>query len=201
MRSVTAFTLQASAEDLAQAKRCLDLLKCHISLLNVPQWKPEDSVHENDIVVVFSETLRRRIQSHIETKKLNVTLVVLPEIKHLYNKAGNESFRTQAFDTLTRLKESISQDIFHPTFIVVTEQDLPEINLAQIAMLKKLTSDKGHDSCFQTCKNGKLIEISNSSDQIESAADIRLTFEEVFMVRQVMDVLKVDEVKLVFNPS
>lgn len=197
MSSIIAFTSRATQQQLDNASKWLDLLECKYHLYNIPHHRPENLVKENTIVVTFGKVSSKSVQQVVDEKQLrNVKHLSLPPLKDLTRSEQNRATRQESLDQIRKLKDYVKSDLFRPANVVVTEQDLPELDAKQLLLLKKITDDQEKTSCFQTTRGGKLIEISNEHLE-ESKADIHLTFSEIFTIRSLMDVLGVTEVELV----
>jgi hypothetical protein len=201
MSKVTAFTYRAKAEDLERAEQCLAVLEAESAIFNIPTHRVEDHISQNSVILTFGRLARIEVQQYIDDKKLpGVRLVDLPHTKQLSPESVNRESRLSTYKKLRELRDLLKAQLYYPTSVVVKSADLPELDTKQLLLLSKMTEDAGETSCFQATKGGKLIEISNAPIE-DSKADIHLTFQEVYTIRAVMDILKVTEVQLVTYPQ
>jgi hypothetical protein len=193
------FTFKATQPDMEVVYACINFLETPASFFNIPTHRIEDHITNNSIVIIFGNTLQKNIESFIEEKRLeNIKVFLLPKPSQLTREEKNSFARIEAFQKLQQIKELVKTDLFHPDSIKITEADLPDLDARHLLYLEKLTEEAGRITCFQTSRQGKLIEISKEP-QNESQADIHLTFQEIYTIRLIMDVLNVKEVHLVPN--
>lgn len=165
--------------------------------LNIPQHRPDDHVKEHAIIVSFGKLAATLVDQSIQEKRLaHVHHTRLAHPEFLFPLHKNQAQRLFASAELEKVKEIVTEQRFYPDAVIVSEKDLPELSAIQLLLLKKMTDEEGKKSCFQTTKGGKIIEISNEPLE-NSNADVHLTFNEVFTVRSIMDVLGVSQVDLV----
>jgi len=199
MRRLIAFTYKADQCGSIVADACIfTVLERKAEIFNVPQVRPEQNIQEGDVVITFGRTVSMMVDQYQATKKINIHHVVLKDVEALHSKPGNEPHRKEALAELTKLKQFLAEDRYQPTHVTLTSEDLPDLDSKHLLMLQKLTETNQTERCFQTTKNGKLIEIRDKPSG-SSKADICITFEEIYTVRQIMDVLGTSEVTLVNN--
>lgn len=197
MQKIVAFIHKSTQRDRTLAETVLSLLEAPSDLLNIPQYRVEDHVKENVVIITFGKICEVSVKQHIEERKLkNVKLVPLPAVQRLQAIKGNETTREQTLQDIKDLKEFLEEDKFQPEEIIWDDGSLPNLDCKHLIMLEKMTEAAGKTSCFQTTKDGRLIEISQQKLQ-KSQADIHLTFHEVYTMRTIMDTLGVDEVTVV----
>jgi len=195
MKKVIAFTNAAKQEETKRVNKWLEILEQEYSILNIPQFRVEDHVKPGVTVITFGAFLERAVTQYIESKEVSgVRVIKLPNLQRLEMKDGNVQSREKAMAQLFDLKELLKEEIFQPLEIIITDKDLPDLDRRHLAMLQKLTEETGKTSCFQVSKNGKVIEIGEKNND---KADIHVSFEEIYTIRQTMDVLGVNEVRLV----
>lgn len=198
-RRIVVFTYKATKEIEERISKWLDLLEYPYKLYNIPQTRPEKIIEKGDVIIAFGAVPSSLVDQHLKERgKYGEIVVELPKPDSLKKKKENAEDRQRCLESLEQLKKTLKEDRFQPTEITIKEEDLPALEKQHISMLKELTEGQGKESCFQTTKDGQLIEISNSLTK-GSEADIHLTFAELYTVRQVMDILKVDEVQIVRN--
>lgn len=202
MYKAVAFTHKASQEQLEIVCTCLKFLEAQEGkLFNIPTHRVEDHVKSHCIVITFGDQASKEVELIVSSKKnKNCKHFSLPHPDQLIKSEENTEYRKKAFDVLTEVKELLHTDIFIPENIKVEEADIPELNARQILLLSRMTEDIDRDNCFQVNKGGKLIEISKTPVE-ESKADIQITFEELYTIRSIMDVLQVTEVEIVPNST
>lgn len=202
MRRVLAFMHNANQKQTELAKRvCKILGEIEVEIYNIPQHRVEDHIKNNSIVLAFGIFASTAAEQYITEKQLtNVRLLKLPHLKYLKSKTENIDYRASTFKKLQELKSTLEQDTFMPMpeEIVIKEEDLPALSARQIVLLEKMTEERNQETCLQTSKDGKLIEISCYPRE-GSKADIQITFQELYTIRAAMDILKVSEVTLVRN--
>lgn len=199
MYNVVAFTQKAGKIDLDKMSEWLSVLRYTYHIYNIPNHRVEDHIKNNTMVITFGKYAEKAIQQYLEEKNfINVKHINLPHVKFLSAKKENTEKRIQTYTTLQELSKLLSSDRFQPTGIIVTESDLPELDRRHLLLLQKITEETGRNSCIQTTKDGKLIEISENKVE-DSKADIHLTFAEIYTIRQTMDILGVKEVRLINN--
>lgn len=198
MYKVIAFIHNASRDELQKASEWLSVLETKDGkLYNIPNHRIEDTITDHTIIITFGRiTELAAAQCIEETKPTNVKLVALPKITELTKERENKERRQDAYSKLLEIKQLLEEDIFFPASIKINDSDLPHLEAQQVLMLEKITEDEQRDSCFQTNKRGKLIEISKEKKE-NSKADIHITFSELYTIRSIMDVLGVIEVDIV----
>ena len=159
----------------------------------IPQYSPSHILDDGDAVITFGATAAMAVQDY----KKAIQLLTLPAPKNLLDKPANGQSREQAWEMIQKFAESINQKAISPTKIEITEADMPDLDAKHLLVLERLIERSGSQVCFQASKNGKTIAIcyTNNIDQVE--ADVKITFEELYTVRNVMDILGVDKVELV----
>jgi hypothetical protein len=189
------FTYRVSDPDEKEVIR--KILECMLpdqeeSFFPIPQYSPEKVLEDGDIAITFGTTSSLAVRDCDKA----IQHVTLPSPKDLLNRAGNEKTRDVACQALQDLAKKLSHESFSPAKVVVTDADLPDLDKRHLLMLQRLTEKSNSKFCIQTSKNGKTIAIGyNIPTKLE--ADIKITFEELYTVRNVMDILEVDSVELV----
>jgi hypothetical protein len=195
---IKAFTYQL--KDIIEKETVTRLLALvfeqDIEIFNIPQFSPDKNMVAGDAVISFGKTAQLAVDNAIESKQLAVTHMTVPNPKRLVNKEGNEETRDVAWNTLQILKGKINQSIYEPGAIVITEKDMPELDKLHMLALQKLISKSNSKFCIKAAKNGKTIAIGDSIPT-DLKADIKISFEELYTVRNVMDILGIDSVSLV----
>lgn len=159
---------------------------------NMPQFSPDHVLEDGDIAITFG----RSAELVVSASEKAIQHVALPAPKNLVNREGNAEARDVAWNQLKDLAKKISHESFSPANVTLTEEDLPDLDRRHILMLQKLTEKANSRFCLQTAKNGKTIAVGyNIPTDVE--ADIKITFEELYTVRNVMDILEVNKVDLV----
>jgi hypothetical protein len=202
---IFAFAYQIKKEQEVIANACLSLLGIKdLYVMNIPNYKVEDFIEDNVIVITFGRNAGNFTASYLteNSRITNVKHIILPAFSQLEKKEENKTCRENTFQKLKELKEFIEQDRFQPVVKVIAEGDLPNLDRKHLLLLKEITEEAGETSCFQVNKNGKLIEISLKPIE-NSKADIHLTFSEIYTIRALMDTLQVKAVNFVVstNPS
>jgi len=192
-----AFTHSATAEHKELLDRLSKLVEgSKITHYNIPQHRVEDHIVSGSVALTFGTFATAAATQYVEDKQVsNVMVIELPHFKYLTPLQGNKDKRQFAYDALVELNNFLKQEAFLPAEIHVTKEDLPDLDRYHLAMLSKMTEQNNKDTCFQISKNGKLIEIGFKPKP--SKADVFLTFEEVYTIRSLMDVMGVKEVDLV----
>lgn len=195
---IMAFTVRASEEDLQIAHACLSLLENPYSIYNIPQNKPDNHLISSSIVITFGSQAANNIQTCIKEKNLeNIKTVNLPAIKFLTQRQENIQSRQETFNQLIQFKTTIIElenTISTTSNLEISIEDLPNIKKEELLLVKK--SMKNDNYHFELSKSGKTIKIGNKID-LESPADINITFEELYHIKNITDTLKVSEIKLV----
>ena len=158
----------------------------------MPQFSPDKCLDDGDVAITFGTAPALAIQ---DCEKV-IQQVKLPAPKMLVSKAGNEPSRDVAWNSLKELGKKLTNETFTPTDIRITAADMPDLDAKHLLMLKKLTEKSNSKFCVQVSRNGKTIVIGDSIPT-EIQADIKISFEELYTVKNVMDILKVDSVELV----
>ena len=70
MYKVIAFTHNASQNDTALARNCLSILKTNTEVFNIPQYKVENNVRDNLVVITFGKIASTTVKQFIEEKKI-----------------------------------------------------------------------------------------------------------------------------------
>jgi hypothetical protein len=203
MTNIIAFTHRAGKIDQERAKQWLSLISKTSNsgeVYNIPQHRPEDIIGNQRVVVSFGRVVSTIIDQLLDEKGFSIYHVRLPSLKQLTPLQQNKEPRQQAKEQLAQASEVLQETLLEPEVLLVTEQDLPDLNARQILLLQKLMEDNGQTHCFQTTKNGKLIEIRTAHNE-GSKADIQVTFEELYTARLVLDVLGTTEVSIVHTQS
>ena len=199
---VIVFVYKPTPEQESIVQACLSFLGVEFQVYNISNYKPEDLIESNSVIVTFGRQADLAVKVFLsEQKKVTgVKHESLPSLGQLEKKEQNKVFREKTLEKLDSLKKYIEEDKFQPVIRKITEEDLPDLDKKHLLLLKKITEEAGRDSVFQTTKGGKLIEIS--SEPLEkSSADIHLSFSEIYTIRLLMDTLQVKAVDLVFSPN
>ena len=198
MSKVVAFTYKVTdVEQLQLANKCLKVLGAEYRLLNIPNHRVEDHLAQGSTVITFGKLAGITVKQYITEKKLlGIQHIELPTLKNLFPIAANKEARHEAMQKLKHAHDLLQLDIYQPHVVLVSENDIPDLDARQIVLLQKMTEEAGKTSCFQTTKNGKLIEISNKPLP-SSKADIHLTFQELYTLRAMMDILGVSSAELI----
>jgi hypothetical protein len=194
MSKVLVFLYKASNEDIEIAKKWVDSLEIAYSLLPIPQFRIEDHIVEKVKVITFGMAGRLAKQYVEEKNFCSVRIIELPAPKDLIKNTQNLKNRKAALDKLKQLKEELSLERFMPEKVEIKEGDLPDLDRLHLLMMQKVIENMGENTYFQTSKNGQLIEIASKPIQ---EADIHISFEELYTVRQILDVLGVEKVSLI----
>lgn len=204
MKEIIVIARAKDEEEITLAKEVVKLIKEHpqeqINFYNIPQYKIEDIVKDDLVVVTFGTQIAIAVESWVAEKKLQLKLVKLPALRQLKKSEDNKDTRLAALKTLGDLNVWLKLDVFQPKFVVVTEDQLPALNARQILMLEQMTEEHGKISCLQVTKGGRVIEISRGSIP-NPKPGAHITFHELYTIRIAMDVLDVTEVTLVINPE
>lgn len=199
--ALLAFTYKADAGNQEIVKKCLSFLEQEVKIYNIPNHRVEDVLKDNSVVITFGKFAELAVQHFIFEKKLgNVRHEKMPAPKQLVKSELNKDFRVAALETLKKIKEFMAQDILKPEVKVFEEGDLPDLDHKQLLLLQKIVEESKKGFCYQTTKNGKLIEIG-VTHQPNSKADIQISFEELFILRLIMDVLGTEKVELVTSST
>lgn len=167
-----------------------------VAHIDMPHRRPADQLQAGDTIVSFGKLPATMAEQAIKDKGFrHCQHIKLAHPRELVATQQNKTHREEAFNALNQLKISLETKRFQPTGLLVTEEDLPELEAKQLLLLEKLTDKAGESSCFQTTKGGKLIEIGINPKQ-DSNADIFLTFEEIYTIRAIMDILQVESIDL-----
>jgi hypothetical protein len=158
----------------------------------MPQYSPDRVLVDGDVAVTFGTTPALAVRDSGKA----IQHVSLPAPKKLVNKAGNEKDRDDAWNALQDLAKKLADESFSPAQVIVTEADMPDLDKQHLLMLQRLTEKSNSRFCIQTGKNGKTIAIGYDIP-IDFEADIKISFEELYTVRNVMDILEVDRVELI----
>lgn len=159
---------------------------------DMPQYSPERVLEDGDIAVTFGTAAALAVRDCNKA----IQHVKLPAPKDLLNREGNEAARDEAWNLLQGLAQNLVNESFSPAQVVVTDEDLPDLDTRHILMLQKLTEKASSKFCIQTSKNGKTIAIGYDIPT-DLKADIKISFEELYTIKNVMDILKVDHIELV----
>jgi hypothetical protein len=200
MSKILVFTHNAKANETTLVKRCMDLLESEYVVLNIHQHTPKSHVNTGDTVIAFGQVPFMMIEQYRQEKELDISIIQLPAPKSLTKTVGNENNRYETFKTLNELKISLQEQRYQPRNIKITSEDLPELERQHVLMLKKMTEENNHVSCFQVTKNGQTIQIGNVP-LVEQKTDRYISFQELYTIRQIMDVLKINEVELINKNS
>ena len=163
-----------------------------VEFYSIPQHSPDRVIEDGDIVITFGNAARLLVTQSDKA----IQHIALPMPIKLLNVEGNETTRVEAWDQLMELAGLIDQKAFAPSDVTISEDDMPDLDAKHLLVLKELIKKSGSKVCFQTAKNGKIIAICyEKPSNVE--ADIYISFEELYTIRQIMDILDVDNVKLV----
>jgi len=196
MEPVVAFTYKASSDDTALAQRILDFLGAPAKLFNIPQYTLKGNIRDGQCVITFGTATKLSVTQYLEESRISANHIPLPALRSLYNTPDNQDARAQVASILDELRPNLKASVFHPETIKIVEGDLPDLDARQILMLERITERAGKHTCIQTSKNGKVIQIGREPLK-DIDADFYVTFEELYTMKLVMDVLGVKEVKLV----
>jgi hypothetical protein len=158
----------------------------------MPQYAPDKILEDGDIAITFGTAAALAVR---DCEKA-IQHVKLPAPKELVNKEGNENTRDVAWNLLQDLFKTIGDESFIPVKVVIADADLPDLDARHMLMLHKLTEKSNAKFCIQTSKNGKTIAIGDSIPT-DMHADIKISFTELYTIKNVMDILKIDKVELV----
>ena len=201
MLKLICFTHKASPEHTEIVKKWIGATGIDgVQLYNIPNHKPEDLIRDNTVVVTFGKFAELAVAyCFTEKQRKNARHIFLPHPRQLIPQIANKEYRAQAQAVIEELKVLMAEEIFQPELIVITEKDLPDIKRNELIMLKKLIEETGKNSCLITSKNGKLIQLGNGP--AKGKPDILLSFEELYGIRLIMDVLGVSEVEIAKHPD
>ena len=193
-----AITHKALPEDTEIVLKLLSFLELDKTrLFNIPNHRPDDLVTSNSVVLTFGKFAGAEVASLLESKPFtNVRHEKLPHPKFLINKVENKETRLAVLEKLKEVKEILSTNIFQPDVKKISQKDLPDASQKELLILQRFAEENKQNSFFQVNKNGKLIEIGNGSKK-SPVSDLFISIEEIYTIRSIMDVLKVDEVELV----
>ena len=199
--AVHAFTYQAKDNEIEVVKKIMyATFGDNWMTWNAPQYWPDKIVLPGDYVITFGQTLETGLKAFIEDKGIPLSVLHLPVPKKLLPIEGNEPFRDKAWVDMLAFVEKFKQGTLEPTVIKYTDADLPDLDRRHLLMLEKIMEKSGNKYCLQTAKNGKKIVVGdNIPETIE--ADIRMSFHELYTIRNLMDVLGVKEVQLLNLPE
>jgi hypothetical protein len=201
LNAIFAFTYKATEEHKEIVEKCLSILEKEYKLLDIPSHRVEDHLKGNMMAISFGKLAEMQVQSCIADRKLiGVKHEKLPHPKQLVKIAENKDTREVTLNTLTKLKEELALEIYQPEVKKYEEGDLPDLEHRQLLLLQKLVEESSKGYCIQTTKNGKLIAIG-ATPQSGKAADIQMSFQELFLLRLAMDILGVTEVDIVTAPT
>lgn len=195
--TVIAFTFNAKPADLELAKRCLQVITEEHTIFNIPQFKIEDQLTNNCMVICFGPVVAGFVKQALP-KYTNVQVIELPKLANLYPTDENIEARKDALTKLQTAHEQLANfTIQEPKDIKeISKKDIDNLEDIQIALLKKMSDELGKTSCIRALKDGRTLEIGNSKDT-ESKADIFLTFYEIHTISQVMKVLDIEKIEIV----
>jgi len=192
------FTYRVSSEE--QINTIKRLIKATLdqdpTIYNIPQYSPSKLLEDGDTAISFGTTATLSVRDTVESKGLSTQLINLPAPKDLINQEGNEKAREQAWDTLAELKSSLSNNGMKVEKVTYTENDLPELHRYHVLALQKLLEKSGRKFCLMATKNGKSIAIGETFPT-DLKVDIKISFEELYTIRNTMDILGLDNVSLV----
>lgn len=198
MTPVVAFTYKASKEDAERANKCMDMLGVPYNVYDIPSYRVEGHLHDGQVVFSFGKTIGLMVDEYIKSKGLNVRSIQLPHLKQLRPLKDNVATREQVKLLLEAETELLHSAAEAPMPAEISLEDLPDLSHMHILLLKKMIDEKGQKTCLQVSRNGKKVLIGNEPDkQIEH--DLFITFEELYTIRQAMDVLGVEKVNVVRN--
>lgn len=196
MKKVVGFTYKAQKEDFERAKKCLDLLNVEYDIFNIPQFRVEKNIQDNQVVFTFGAAAKLAAETYIKETKVNAKLVSLPHLKSLRPTEQNKEHRDLTSTILKAEGDFLASNVSDVCQSDLTIDDLPDLTHQHILLLKKMVEDRGDDTCLQVAKNGKKILIGQKPCK-DIEHDIFISFEELYTVRQAMDILGVEAVHVV----
>jgi hypothetical protein len=192
---LVALTYNLSQDQLnGLIKNCMGVLETDYKTINIPQERLEKRLEPDATVVSFGGFATTYAQQCIEEEGLDrVRLVTLPAPSKLVNKKENASLRQETLSILSSLKKELERKRVEISRKTILSTDLPDFEAQHLLVLKKLM--EGRKSCYQTTVGGKLIVIGEEDKRVP--ADICLSFEELYTVKLIMELLGVKEVSII----
>lgn len=198
MKKAVGFTYKAKKEDLDRATKCMDMLGVKYDLYNIPQFRAEGHIHNGQTVFVFGSTAQLAAETYVKDKKIDARIVILPHLKDLRPLGTNKETRDKTRLILEAESDVLTSQVTEVEESEVCIDDLPDLTHHHLLMLKKMVEERGDDTCLQVSRNGKKILIgARPVEAIEY--DMFISFEELYTIRQAMDVLGVERVNVVSN--
>lgn len=196
-----------SSGDKVQMNRILVgyglLEKNTIEINDVKSVSIESAMEDKDIILSFGSWASR--MGRKAAKKKNITFVELPDIKKLYRplEGGSKGAREKAAEVLNGLKSVMGSG----TLKIVDDQRVVEtisprdvvanLSVGMIQELKKKVQDSGKEEWICSTESGHLVRVSLEPTDIDPSFDINVTFEELLVLRALLDVFQASEVRFV----
>jgi hypothetical protein len=189
--NVMAFINSPEEEDLSLAERILAFYLESYHLYPHPQYPLRSLVPDADVVVTFGKFLGTMAGNVIREKDLRVLLICLPSIKKLQDKPENKPHRLETRGLLENLKRLCQAA---PVTATRFDRDnLPDLSSREVLLQEALASS---GPVIRVAKDGQTVEIRSEETAPSRAADISITYSELFAIRTAMEILGVDQVEV-----
>jgi hypothetical protein len=173
-----------------------------VDVFDLRSVKPD--VSADDIVFVFGEKTSRMMQNIPCKIKLE-----FPDLPKLDRRFGEEDLRRQALEQLLRLKKALSTGNILNNKITectnstthITTEALPSLTSQEVLQqLENTLRREGIKEWIGTTSNGKIVRLTVDREMNE-AADINMTFAELFAMKIAMEALQVKELEIVYRSN
>jgi hypothetical protein len=133
--------------------------------------------------------------------------VEFPDASRLDSSLGETEERVEAFNILQNLKRVLDSGDLHALDTQTTEtrtdklseQSIPNLTADQVRELERHQREQGKSHWEGITEDGRTIRVSVEPD--DGAADISLTFAELFAVIGLKETFRVKELEIVYKPS
>ena len=182
MRPLFIFTFRATSAEKKLAHQWAGLTSAReIILHQIPQQNPAEVLAADDVVITFG----RAAGSMVEQLEIRLHHAALPSFQELAPTEENQDTRAWALAELERLNSPLQAE---------RETVLKKIDTDKVEQHEATYKDMLGETILLACKSGEVVEINQEGKSEKHTA---ISFAELFAIKKTMDMLGVDEVRLV----